>query len=379
MAKKKPSKAELADKAYLVCDLGNSLIKMILIDAQGNFINRVDFPHAIRTSNIERFDATLNNRSGNRMLRAERFAIDDQDVAVGVLAEVGADKKKSGGPKYQKGYIDLLFISGALRLLPDGHDNLTVMVMHPPSDIQHAPTLRKSIGGRHAVKTINGEKIAYRVREVLSMDEPVGGVRHHLLDWGGITYRHEFTDERMALCIDVGGGVSSFTPFNRAGVVDYPMAEDLTFDIGIHNVMENLSRLIKSAPETREEFRAHRDSMLPFDSNMRRAIHTGIYNWNGRDIPMHDLRDEAVRPLVQRLQGEWENRILGVGFSPAYIVVTGGGGGVMFDIIIIDVLENYNRDNIFMVETDFSVIHFANVFGATKVQQAIIAQNLELI
>lgn len=364
-------------KAYLICDLGNSLVKMVLLNSKGTVKGRVDFPHAIRTSDIDTFDRTRKHRQSTSVNHLyERFLYRGMPVVVGRSAENKGDPRKTGGPKYSRDYITLLFLSGALRLLPNGHDNLTVMAMHPPSDIVHASALRKALGGKHVVTTADGNKVTYAVPEVYTMDEPVGGVRHFLLADGGREYRYEHIDERLAICIDCGGQISSFTPFYKDGVIDYELAERWTLNIGVRNVMAELSRLIKNDEALKVAFDNHRGSLLPEDENMRAAIHRGIYNVQGKDQHVHDLRNEAIRPLVRALRGKWVDEIVGDGIAPAYVVVTGGGGGLLFHEIMVEVLDGYNKDVVYMVENDFSVIHYANVFGAVKVMQAMIADRV---
>ena len=109
---------------------------------------------------------------------------------------------------------------------------------------------------------------------------------------------------------------------------------------------------------------------------MRDAIHVGSYNVKGRDYHIRDLRDEAVRPLLNTLHGLWADQILAAGIAPAYIVITGGGGGLLYHQIVSEVLEGYNVDAVHMVENDFHFIHYANVYGATKVMQAMIAERM---
>lgn len=365
-------------KAYLICDLGNSLIKMVLLNSRGTVKAQVDFPHAIRTSDFDTFERTRKFRqstSANQLY--ERFMYRGMPVAVGRAAENRSDPRKTGGPKYSRDYITLLFLSGALRLLPDGHDNLTVMAMHPPSDIQHAAPLRKALGGKHVVTTADGTKVTFAVREVYTMDEPVGGVRHFLLAPGGMGYRHEHIDDRMAICIDVGGQISSFTPFYKDGDIDYELAERWTLNAGVRDVMAEMSRLLKGDQFLGPQLKQHRGSALPEDANMRTAIHRGIYNVQGKDQHVNDLRDEATRPLILALHGLWEDQILAQGMAPAYVVVTGGGGGLLFDKIMTQVLDGYNKEAVHMVEPDFPVIHYANVYGAVKVMQAMIVDRMD--
>jgi hypothetical protein len=367
-SKPEPRKRSLPAVQDVVVDLGNSIIK-IMVRVKDSW-QYICYPHAMRK--ITTFDQiTARQKRGlDATIDLSMFEYEGEARIVGSNAELDADPARSGGPKYRPDYYPFLLLKGLIEAFPKGHDNLRLMALFPPGDHRHVETLMDSLGGRHVVTLVDGRKVEYRVREVFTLDEPVGGLRNYLLADDGVHWRTNTIDSRLGLCVDVGGKISNLTPFRADGFVDYDKATSV--DLGIQDVMRNVSTIILNDPKNAEMLEMDRGSVLPFDSEMRRALQDKIYGMGGYDLAVADVVNEGTRELLNGLR----QRLAQVGgIRPySYIVVTGGGGGLLFYELVSQVFAPFNPQKVYLSHPHIDEMHLANVFGAAKTLNAMLAK-----
>lgn len=355
----------------IVIDCGNSIVKAMI---HGRRNSVVEFPHAIRRTDAATFNGIVarHSRGLNRNIDVDSsvFEYAGQYVTVGENALLNGEEARSGGPKYRDDYYPILFLGALLKLLPNGHENLRVMALFPPGDHRFIETMMNSLGKKHTVTRANGAKVVYKVREVLTCDEPVGGLRNFLLASDGLHYSFSNIDPGLALCVDIGGKISSLVPFRANGFVDYEQAQSV--DLGIQDVMSGVGRVLLSMPEYDSFFSEYRGSELPHDEAMRDCLRTGFYPAGGYDIPALDAIADATEAIRRQIKDVYEKR-LGGQRAYRYITVTGGGGGLLYHQLVEHVL-NFNPDKIFLCHDDLDTMHYANMFGADKVLAGLLSR-----
>ncbi len=375
----------------VILDLGNSVIKVTIVTDTGQeFVwFTISYPHALRTLTEAQFEeeqmrAKYAMVSGNKLTDVFQYSrkVDGEmqvrSFEVGENAERTMDSRRTGGPKYRWDYYPALFLKALLELLPDGYDNIHVLALFPSSDFRHIETIMKTIGGKHAVELANGKKVVYNVRKVSVDDEPNGGLNNYLLADDGVHYRTVNIPEGRGLCVDVGGKISSMTPFNRMGWVGRNDAQPK--DIGIQDSMGVFGDLIlakkkfeyltghgkDTAVIDTDLFEAHRGRGLPQDEAMRKAFLTGVYETNGYPLVVKNEIEIAKRTVLNGLRDLYTQEFSGGGgFN--YIVVTGGGGGLLFHELVSQVFSNFNVHRVYMSHPDDPMnMYLANIMGARK-------------
>lgn len=373
---RKRKKEQTDDVLHIVVDLGNSLLKGMIA---GRPETAIVIPHAIKKMTETKFQSVVSRFNngygrGGDSTEVSMFGYNGEYAMVGANAEaLGADTRRSGGPKYERDYYTFLFLAVLLRLVPQGHENIQVMAAFPPGDINHTGTLRKSLGGRHVVKRQDGSSVTYKVSYARNYDEPVGGLWNYLLAEDGEHYNgHVMAGlDGLGLCVDIGGKISSLVPFQVDGWVDYNNAYSV--DLGIQDVMKQVSDILLATPEYHQRFRAVRGS-LPFDSNMRNCLKTGIYMAGGYELNALDAIADATTNLRMQLRETYEQE-LGGSRAFRFVVVTGGGGGLLFSQLVEHVL-NFNEQYVHPSCGDLDRMHLSNMFGGNKLLAAMKANGV---
>lgn len=355
----------------VVLDLGNNLLKGML---EGLFHTIKVIPHAVKFLTKAEFETTrerMKNGVGRgtesttsmfKYFKRDKATGEDIEFycVVGQHAEAnGADARRSGGPKYDPDYYPALAMAMLLHLLPEGHEDLQLVAAFPPGDVHFTSTLRASLGGRHHVTLPDGREVSYAVRAVSTFDEPVGGMWNFMLANDGIHYNKDIP-AGLGLCVDIGGKISSLVPFDSSGWVDYQRAKSV--DMGIQDVMIRVSKSLLATPAYRKHFRQHRGD-LPFDESMRHCVKHGIYEVGGYELNALDAVADATSVLRNEIKQVYE--YLGGARPYKYILVTGGGGGLMFEQLKEFVL-NFHPDRVYPAHTDMDQMHLANLLGGDK-------------
>lgn len=365
-------KSDLPSALDIVVDLGNSLLKGMI---QGRRNSRVVIPHAIKRISHEKFDDVLKRAKRGYMRGAKdvdvsMFQYNDQSMMVGENAEgAGEDERRSGGAKYKDDYYPFLLMSVLLRLIPQGHENIRIMATFPPGDVRFTEMIFNSLGGKHTVTRVDGSQIVYKVRQVLVVDEPVAGARCFLLAENGRNFKHKGIDNGLGLCIDIGGKISSLVPFRSDGFVNYATAKSI--DLGIQNVMQDVSDILLSTPEYEQYFEGVRGD-LPPDEKMRYCIRYGVYSSGGYELPALDAVADATAKIRTQLRDKI-NQDLGGVRQFSYAVITGGGGGALYGQIVEHVL-NMPENKIYQAIDDLEQMHLANLFGADNTLMAMMVE-----
>lgn len=355
----------------VIVDLGNSLLKGM---KEGIPSSAVVVPHSLKRVTAEKFRETQSRtkKGLGRGLNSDLFGYGENYYLIGDMAEkLGADTRRSGGAKYSKDYYAPLLMSILLRLYPNGFEGtLAVWAAFPPGDIRHVDMLQASLGGKHIVTLDNGQTRTYRVKKVYTYDEPVGGLWNYLLNGDGQHYRKGVATG-YGLCVDIGAKISNLVPFHSDGRVSYERT--VSVDLGIHDVMQQVSDILLATPEYADFFRSQRGS-LPFDDDMRNALRYGQYASGGYDLDALEAVADATTMLRTRIKEVYEQQ-LGGARAYKFIVVTGGGGGLMFRQLVEHVL-NFAPERVYPAADNLDMMHLANMFGGDKAWAAMQSQGV---
>lgn len=358
----------------VIVDLGNSLLKGM---KEGIPSSAVVVPHALKRVTEEKF-RDIQKRMKRGLVRgvgvvSDLFEYNGGFYVVGEKAEgIGADTRRSGGVKYSQDYYTPLLLAILLRLYPKGFDGtLAIWAAFPPGDVRHVDTLQASLGGKHVVSLDDGRTLTFKVKKVFAYDEPVGGLWNYLLNSDGLHYRKGVATG-YGLCIDIGAKISNLVPFYSDGRVVYERAYSV--DMGIHDAMEQVSEILLATPEYAEHFRNVRGS-LPFDADMRNALKYGQYESGGYTLNALDAVADATLNLRTQIRQVYEQN-LGGARPYKFIVITGGGGGLMFAQLVEHVL-NFSPDRIYPAADNMDMMHLANLFGGDKAWAAMQAQGVK--
>jgi len=349
----------------VIVDLGNSLLKGVLY---GNLKTAVSIPHSLKKISETKFNDTASRFkkgfgrgvSGADLSMFKVIRSDKTEYSiVGEMAEsLGADTRRSGGVKYSPDYYTHLFLAVMLRLFPQGHENVRVLSGFPPSDVRFKDLIMDSLGGKHTVALPSGETVIYKVREVYTYDEPVGGLLNYLMAENGLNYRKDIP-KGLGLCWDIGGKISTLVPYYADGRVDYANAESI--DLGIQDVMKIVSDiLLATYPDS---FSSQRGS-LPYDADMRDCLRNGVYMAGGYELSALDAIADATTNIRQRLKEVYEQK-LGCSRPYKFMTVTGGGGGLFFAQFV-DHVMNFNPALVHPSCDNLDNMHLSNLFGGCK-------------
>lgn len=361
-------KNKSVDLESVVVDLGNSLLKGM---KQSRADTAFSIPHAVKRVHVSKLAEYTGRRSQGlgRGTDANIFQYEGHGYIIGEAAELGADTRRTGGAKYARDYYAPLLIAILLRLYPSGHDGLRIMAAFPPGDFRHVQALMQALGGKHVVTLSSGETVTFKIRQVQTYDEPVGGLWNYLLANDGLHYQRKINQRELGLCVDVGGKISSLVPFRADGWIDY--TQSVSVDIGIQDVMKQVSDILLASPEYNAYFGNHRGS-LPQDESMRECLTSGLYLTGGYELNVLDAITDATQAIRTRIKEVYDLQ-LGGARPYRYIIVTGGGGGLLYAQLVEHVLS-FNPEKVYLSHNKPHQMHMANMFGGDKMLCAIETQ-----
>lgn len=346
---------------WIMFDGGNTEVKAMI---HGNFGEEIFFPHAVRKLEKSEYDplaAPYKNRH-NSWDGTAIFWYEGHGYVVGQQAtQVGKGETLTGAAKYIRGHYGAMFIAAMIQLYPDGHDNVNVVALHPPSlEPDNLKALWKSLKGKHVVILPNGSTIVYNVAKIIDLEEPVAALQTFVLTTDGKEYDHpqiKFTPGTEVLSLDVGGGLSVFVPclINGAGQIE------INFDAppiptGIRDIENALAKELKSTfPELTPLKKIPRNMITE-------ALHGSITISGKSAQSCQKQLDNAMQTLAFPIRTSYVNDYnSGVNFRA--IIISGGGGAGAFDYLKANVL---NHGFVFPAEKSPNRMRFGAIRGASK-------------
>ncbi len=335
----------MAKPAFVVVDGGNSRIKAKSASREVAFIHSL-----IQLSETEwgQFTTRLGRAHPDLVkVNGVPFIIDETAI------RHGFEGRKFGSDRYNELYYGTLVAAGLARLYDQSMNNLLLYASHAPKDIDYRPDIIAAARHKWVVET-EGRTLTFCIDDVRCFDEPVGGIANVMLSDDGQRYRHPELRTGRVLVIDIGG-LTVDTVIVREGQPDYTTAESTM--PGIIDVEERFVKLFRS-----QHSRALQSSNWLDPEQVRDALITGEMDAGGLGlIPCEDQVREATAQIISRIE-QLFTRAGGVA-NFHYIVLTGGGGGLLLHRI--RAALRFPEERILLAD-DMADIHFANTRGGFK-------------
>lgn len=261
-------------------------------------------------------------------------------------------ERPKGAARYRDSYygVGLAYVlSEALR---KNDSAVSVFASHAPIDIDYARNLILAAKGLWEVEGRHGVQ-AFKVDDVMTFDEPLGGMSHFTMTEKGDERRNNPLADLTTLVVDVGGHTVDVVAIDPGGEIDLMSAGSTR--TGVIN--------LKQGFET--ELRANNSTLFQDsgDLDMRRienAILMGKYKFGRLDIECAYEAQTAINGLVYDV-GQVINSAGGVANFDV-ILMTGGGAALIYEALV----EAMPRIDFIMAEKDRSLMMYANVFGGAK-------------
>jgi hypothetical protein len=118
-------------------------------------------------------------------------------------------------------------------------------------------------------------------------------------------------------------------------------------------------------------FSAHRGG-IPHDDKLRSALVKGVYEAGGYELNVLNEIADSTALIRQRIKDAYQLKFGGLSRFD-HIIVTGGGGALLFEQLREHVLD-FNPARVYLSHDVESDMHFANMFGGDKILSALIAE-----
>lgn len=335
---------------YTVFDAGRSLVK----GKTGS--DEKDFIHAMVKLTEAEYRQIIAREGHEDIMR-----INNVPYAIGKTATTkGYQPRQTTAERYTSGYYGVLLAAMLFRLYDKSIKNVLLYASHPPVAVEYRPEIIKATKGRWVVECL-GEKREYIVAETRCFDEPVGGAMNMLIATDGKSYLRSDIKDGSTLVLDIGGQTIDIAALDN-GRVDYTSIRSA--DGGIIEVEQRFTKLLRAE---------YRDKLMGANflkpESIRHALRSGIFDAGAfGTLAVEDIVKLATDDIIARIAGlieEW-------GGLTVYnnIILTGGGGGLLFNRIC-----NYFDHKLMRIELgrDYfhladnpSDVHMANVRGGWK-------------
>lgn len=355
---------ESARPLHIIIDGGNTDVKGMVL---GRYGHEIVFPHYVDTPTDAVYENAINEYvTGLRRYRATdtvMFRSGDQAFVVGQrAAKVGKGRNMRGASKYTREQMGALVKAALYKLVPAGHPNVHLTVLHPADITAHnLRSLIKSVAGKHRMIMPDKGKVEYNVTKVFTDIEPVAGFQTFLLNTDGGTYvrgqMNVHPGMRFLVC-DVGGALTSFVPvyITDSGEVDIDTYGVPVIRSGITNVYDTLKIELKSTIPQLGNVQ-HIDEYI-----LGEAVSTDVVTLKNRPVECAEQVERAMQTVADPIRAMYQDRYSeGNGYNG--VIVTGGGGGVAYNYLRDRVFEH---DFCFMAEEELGRMRFSNIRGSSK-------------
>lgn len=333
-----------------IWDFGNARCKWF-IPSTNTFD---DFVHAV----VPLAENTWQSIVGRGTPPKGLLRIDGKPFAVGDAARRYILKAKPhGAARYRRDYYLAALVNAmveAFKTCEDKyHKDIALYASHAPQDQMYVPNLVQAAQGPVSVECFYGN-LTFDVQKVVTFDEPMGGYAHFAFTPNGVERPDNPVANKIVLMIDVGGYTTDHMSIDEHGHLDM---------LSLGSIRAGTIAALESFEE--ELRRNNRDYFQTTgDLDIRRiesAIITGTYHYGKIDIACQAEAQAAISGLVNDViqvinrQGGAANYDL--------VLLTGGGSALIYDALV----EAFPNIDFVMVDSDRSLLKYANVFGGGKI------------
>lgn len=340
---------------FVVFDAGRSIVKGKSQSSEKSFI------HA-----LSQLTETEYKQMVLRDNNPDLFKVNGIPYAIGETAvKRGYQPRQTTSERYNELYYGTLLATMLFQLYEKPVKSIFLYASHPPVAIESRPDIIAAAKGGSKGKWVvesMGEKREYTIQEVRCFDEPVGGVMNLLLATDGKTYQRSDIKEGATLVLDIGGQTIDIAALDN-GKVDYSAI--VSADGGVIEVERRFEKLLRAEHKTKLK-----SANFISPAKLRQALQTKSFDAGAfGKLDVGDLVKQSTDDIIVRIN----NLIAEFGGISTYnnIVLTGGGGGLLFNLICEyfnheDIKKGLNRDY-FHLADELESVHLANIRGGFKV------------
>lgn len=340
----------------LALDAGRQLIKAK--SGTGEY----SFPHALKQlDKLESEEAEGRGDPGFLRINGTGYYIGEAAI------RANYQPRDYGAERYVTDYYGAL-VAATMYQVWEGKsvDNVLLYGGHAPIDYEYRSDIEAAAKGKWKVEGHKG-KATYTIKRVHCFDEPVGGILNATMDEDCIHFKTNGIRNGAVICFDIGGRTIDIAPMDN-GRIDYSALTSVVS--GTMDVEKAFIKRFRAA--FKQEFKSTGFFSL---NRVRHALRYGEYPGGGNGvIPCQQIVNDSVFEVVEQIYGLL-GEYGGIG-NYDYIVLTGGGGGLLENHIKARIghdaiAERLGRDYVVLTEVPES-IHLANVRGAWKMVQVML-------
>lgn len=329
----------------LVLDFGNHGVKWYAPQSK----RRGYFRHFIAEATGR--DWELENKRGippEGMLR-----INGSSYYVGDIAQKHYPMKKRGASRYGVKYYQAGLGYALIQAFPNGSpDAIQLLASHPPRDLQYADHIVKSAKREFLIEH-RGAILKFKIDNVWTFDEPLGGFCHAWLTPDGRKKNGSKLGEQELLVIDAGGYTTDFVPMDL-GSIDTSAMTSIVYGVG--NMTESVEQYIRT--RYAQEFM---DVEYLDRARLESALASGKYQVGSNVFDCAKDVDEQKALFASHIR-DGISRMGGL-MNFDSILLTGGGSVLAEQSLRLLIAQEKVKMEIVKVDTDENM-RYANVLGA---------------
>lgn len=278
----------------------------------------------------------------------------------------------TGAQKYHAGHhFASLFAGAAHGAYPEGCESLAVTVLHPVDiNKEDGNAILNQIKGKTIVRVVGSDKpITFLVKAITMLPEPICGFFCATLNSDGALYSKDTSRPIIfpgfkILSIDIGGGLTQ-TQIITIDKTGNPIVEDIgnPLFVGIQSMIEHLRREIRQNSQKFPELAKLQD--VPMDT-LKSIISTKQYVNKAKRNHVVDCDQEVTSAFNATIKNAFlptYNQRYGGGQGYDYIIISGGGGGILIDLM----REILSHDYVFQSTYDPNDAVYGNIMGGKKI------------
>jgi hypothetical protein len=340
----------------LILDFGNARIKWF--DPRTNLYG--DCRHAIVELSENDWQSVVGRgRPPEGYLRVNNVPFVIGDMARRYLIP----ERPQGASRYRANYYGVALGWALSSAFNRSSRNVTLVATHAPRDIKYARNLVAAACGEWHIENQDGE-FDFVVRDVHTLDEPLGGYAHFVFTEKGMERRNNPLSELITLVVDIGGFTVDTAAIDPGGVLDPKSLKSR--QAGVIEMMGAFEAELRGNNAT-----LFQDDVRDLDvRKLEDALLSGYFRYGKMQIDCRGEAGAAINSLVNDVVFV----INSAGGIANYdtILLTGGGAALIYDALS----NALPRAEFLLAEKDRSLMKYANVFGGAKLAAALRLQGM---
>lgn len=305
------------------------------------------------------------NKIVGRNLPPEGFIkVNGKPYAIGDAARKHTIKERPrGASRYTPDYYGVGLCYALAASFQKSTRSIDLIATHAPQDIDYAKNLVSAAKQKWAVESAYG-KLDFTIRDVFTLDEPIGGFANYAFNEQGHTNKHNIkrNSDSTTLVIDIGGYTTDVVAIDPDGTID--LLSIRSTRTGVLNLVEAFEQDLRSNNQD-----LFFDSQTDIDPRrLEKSIMSGKFSMQREVIDCSEEAKAAKNSLVNDVT----DIIKAAGGIVNYDLFLLTGGGVF---LIYDELAAAMPRAIFQKsEPKQDRMRFSNAFGAHKLLQMLRVQ-----